>query len=92
MIYLDLAALPQNHYRAIYVDPPWSFQTWSDKGEGRGAVNHYPTLTFDELAAFPVAGLAADSCAMFLWVVRSNLPESLRLERYPVRLVRILPL
>jgi N6-adenosine-specific RNA methylase IME4 len=77
--FTNFAEIPRRHYGAIYADPPWSFRAWSTKGTGRGAEQHYPTLAFDELAAFPVAELAGDRCALFLWVVRSNIPEALRL-------------
>jgi hypothetical protein len=50
-------------------DPPWSFRNWSVKGTGRNAISHYDCLTYEELAALPVADLAADDCALFLWAV-----------------------
>ena len=56
-------------YGVIYADPPWSFKTWSAKGTGRGAVSHYDCMSFSTLAALPVSELAADDCALFLWVV-----------------------
>ena len=31
-------------YSVIYADPPWSYKVWSDKGKGRSAENHYPTM------------------------------------------------
>lgn len=31
-------------YDIIYADPPWSFKTYSDKGKGRSAEKHYPTM------------------------------------------------
>ena len=31
-------------YNVIYADPPWRFATYSDKGKGRGAEKHYPTM------------------------------------------------
>src|SRR5262245_58680673 len=46
-------------YGVIYADPPWSFRTWSAKGTGRSAVSHYDCLDFEQLAALPVADLAA---------------------------------
>jgi len=77
--YADFSAIPRHAYSAILCDPPWSFKAWSAKGAGRSAEQHFRTLTFDELAAFPVAELAADRCALFMWVVRSNLPEAMHL-------------
>ncbi len=54
-------------YGVIYADPPWSFRNWCAKGTGRNAVSHYGCLDFNALAALPVADLAADDCALFLF-------------------------
>jgi N6-adenosine-specific RNA methylase IME4 len=73
------AALPQSErkYSAILVDPPWSFQTWSGAGVERSAENHYPTMSQAEIEALPVGALAADDCALFLWVVMPQLQQGL---------------
>jgi len=66
-------------YGVIYADPPWSFKTWSAKGTGRGAVSHYDCMSFSTLAALPVSELAADDCALFLWVVDPMLDKAFEL-------------
>src|ERR1051326_5599052 len=66
-------------YGAIYPDPPWSFRNWSAKGTGRNAVSHYDCLDFPKLAALPVADLAANDCALFLWAVDPLLPRAFEL-------------
>jgi N6-adenosine-specific RNA methylase IME4 len=66
-------------YGAIYADPPWSFRNWSAKGTGRNAVSHYNCLDFGALAALPVADLAADDCALFLWTTDPMLPRAIEL-------------
>jgi N6-adenosine-specific RNA methylase IME4 len=78
-VFATFDEIPRGHYQAIYADPPWSFKAWSAKRKGRSAEQHYNVLSFDELVTFPIASLAADRCALFLWVVRSNLPEAMRL-------------
>ena len=65
----------------LYADPPWKFENYSRLGEGRGAARHYPCMGIDELMALPVGELAAPDCALFLWVVKSMLPEALDLIR-----------
>jgi N6-adenosine-specific RNA methylase IME4 len=60
--------LPRSHYGAILADPPWRFQPWSDKGKDRAPEQHYPTLDMVGLARLPIDALAADDCALFLWV------------------------
>ena len=65
-----LETLPEGIYRAILADPPWRFETWSDKGKGRSADAHYPTMTAAELKAMgpAVRVRAAADCLLFLWV------------------------
>lgn len=64
-------------YGAIYADPPWHWRAWSKKGTGRGAVSHYDVLSLDDLKRLPVADLAADDCALFLWAIDPMLPQAL---------------
>ena len=77
--YLDFDAIPREHYGVIYIDPPWQFLCWSEKGTGRSAERHYRTMSFEQLAAFPIMDLAAPRCALFLWVVRNHLDTAVRL-------------
>lgn len=70
---------PERRYGVIYADPPWTFDVWSGEGKDRAAENHYPTMTQEALEALPVASLAADDCALFMWAVMPQLREALRL-------------
>src|SRR5262249_33307864 len=76
-----ISSLKRHRYGAIYADPPWSFRNWSVKGTGRNAVSHYDCLNLEALAALPVAELAADDCALFLWAVDPLLDKALELIR-----------
>lgn len=78
MIYPD--RWPFGKYGAIYMDVPWHFETYSDRGQGRAP--NYPTMTADELFALPVPELAADDCAMFMWVVQEQLELAMALLKY----------
>jgi N6-adenosine-specific RNA methylase IME4 len=69
----------QRKYGVIYADPPWSFRNWNTKGTGRNAVSHYDCMDFSALAALPIADLAADDCALFLWATDPLLPRALEL-------------
>jgi N6-adenosine-specific RNA methylase IME4 len=70
----------ERQYGAILADCPWSFRVWSsDTGHGRSAESHYPTMQPDELAALPVASLAAPDCALFMWATMPTLPQALAL-------------
>jgi N6-adenosine-specific RNA methylase IME4 len=71
--------LKTRKYGAIYADPPWHFRNWSAKGTGRNAVSHYDCMSFASLCALPVAELAAEDCALFLWATDPLLPRALEL-------------
>jgi hypothetical protein len=64
----DLHALIASGYRAglIAIDLPWPFTTYSERARG-GVWEHYETMTLDEIKALPIAALAADDCALFMW-------------------------
>jgi N6-adenosine-specific RNA methylase IME4 len=68
---------PKKKYQVIYADPPWSYRTWSKKGNGRSAENHYPTMNLSDICALPVAEIAHKDAALFMWVTFPNLQEGL---------------
>lgn len=75
------ANLPRGHFGAILADPPWGFKVWSGpekKVASRGTVAPYHTMEMDDIAALPVADVAAPDCVLFLWFVWPTLPEALR--------------
>ena len=65
-------------YSVILADPPWSFRAWSDKGKGRSAEQHYPTMLLEDIKALPVSDLAAEDCVLFLWATFPMLKEALK--------------
>lgn len=77
----DLSSLPRNHFGAIYADPAWRFETWSDAGKDRSPERHYETMTFGELVEMDVAGVAADDCVLFMWATWPMLRQALDLVR-----------
>lgn len=64
-------------YNIIYADPPWHYEVYSQKGAGRSAESHYPTMRIEDIRALPVQTLAAKDCALFLWVTFPTLRECL---------------
>lgn len=70
-----------HHYGAILADPPWSFKTYSAKGEGRSAVQHYNTMDLEAIKALPVSQWAAPDCALFMWITFPTLPQALDVMR-----------
>ncbi|SFH33403.1 N6-adenosine-specific RNA methylase IME4 [Lachnospiraceae bacterium NLAE-zl-G231] len=67
----------EKRYNIIYADPPWQYRVYSKKGAGRSAESHYPTMQIEEIRALPVERIAAENCALFLWLTFPNLRESL---------------
>ena len=63
-----MIVLPDIAAGAIVVDAPLAFATWSRKGEGRSPQHHYACLSFEQLAAIPMARVAARHCFLFLWI------------------------
>ena len=61
----------------IYADPPWQYRTYSKKGQGRSAENHYPTMSVEQIKALPVKEISAKDCALFMWITFPCLYEAL---------------
>ncbi|AWJ93293.1 hypothetical protein Sp245p_26070 (plasmid) [Azospirillum baldaniorum] len=67
--------LQRGAYGVILADPPWKFRTWSAKGDGKPCP--YPTMSIGEIAALPVADLAARDCLLVMWTTAPFLALSL---------------
>lgn len=65
--------MPQKRYTVILADPAWAYRVWSNRGGGRSAESHYPTMPIQDICALPVAEIAAEDSALFLWVTYPNL-------------------
>lgn len=63
------SGLPHGSAKVILADPPWTFAVRSKKGEGRTPQAHYDTMTLDDIAALPVASLAAKDAVLLMWAV-----------------------
>ncbi len=79
------------HYQTIVLDPPWD---WGDEGDvdqfGRARPT-YATMPLDDVAALPVADLAADNAHIYLWITNRSLPKGFALlERWGFRYVTAL--
>jgi N6-adenosine-specific RNA methylase IME4 len=64
-------------FPVILADPPWAFELWSEGGMLKAADMHYPTMPTVEIAALPVAEIAARDAVLFLWAVPAMWPEAL---------------
>ena len=62
-------------YQIIYADPPWSYDDKALAGK-RGAICKYPLMAKEEIEQLPVKEIAADHCALFVWVTMPKLNEA----------------
>jgi len=82
---MNFDGLERGHYGAILADPPWRFGTWDSvtvvKPRSYGiasAAVHYTTMDIEEICALPIGELAADDCALFLWMCWPQLEDTLK--------------
>jgi N6-adenosine-specific RNA methylase IME4 len=60
-------------FGTIYADPPWRYGNTATRA---AAEDHYPTMAVEEIAALPVAALAAPQCHLHLWTTTAFLFEA----------------
>ena len=71
-------------YSIIYADPPWDYagktqHTAGDFKEGMSAIDHYTTMTLQELKQMKVQDIAEKDCLLFLWTSSPHLPQAIEL-------------
>jgi N6-adenosine-specific RNA methylase IME4 len=65
-------------FSTILADPPWQFVNRTGKiAPEHGRLTRYPTLKLAEIAALPVARIAAPTAHIYLWCPNALLPEGL---------------
>lgn len=60
----------------IYCDPPWAYAT---KTHAMGTAGRYDSLSDAEIAALPVSGLAAEQCALLMWVTLTKIDAAMQI-------------
>jgi N6-adenosine-specific RNA methylase IME4 len=73
------APLPDGKFSVILAYPPWRFEVWSAKGEGKSPQRHYCCLSIETIAALPVAAVAERDSALFLWATWPTMPQAFAL-------------
>ena len=63
-------------YDLVMADPPWRFETYSDKGLGKSAQSHYDCESLDYIKALPVHELGRGDCILWLWATHPMLPQA----------------
>jgi N6-adenosine-specific RNA methylase IME4 len=69
-------------FSLIYADPPWTFETFSERGTDRTPDNHYPVLSDEQIANIEIDGyrvpeIAAKDAVLLLWCTSSNIERAL---------------
>ncbi len=60
-------------FPTIYADPPWKY---ANEASRAAAINHYSTMSLDEICAEPVRELAEDNAHLHLWTTNGLLREA----------------
>lgn len=66
---------PVGGFKVILADPAWPWAARSEKGMEKSPEAHYGTMSIDDIGAMPVEVLAADDCALFMWVTWPLMPD-----------------
>ena len=77
------APLPPGPFQILAADPPWTFQTYSEKGKGRSPERHYPCLTAAQIAELGIElqRVADPDSVLLLWATSPHLATALDVMR-----------
>lgn len=64
-------------YGMIVADPPWRFETYSDRGHAKAPQGKYECMSLDAIKALPVMELAAGDAVLWLWATHPMLPAAI---------------
>jgi N6-adenosine-specific RNA methylase IME4 len=77
-----LDAAQGQRFKTILADPPWRFTNRTGKmAPEHKRLSRYDTMTLEEIAALPVAQVAAEPAHLYLWVPNALLPEGIEVLR-----------
>jgi N6-adenosine-specific RNA methylase IME4 len=77
-------------FPVILCDAPWTFKTYSKKGDAKSPSKHYSTMSIEDLKALPVRDVAADGSILFMWCYQPLLKECIEvMEAWGFRYVSI---
>lgn len=67
---------PNKKYNIIYADPAWYFKSYSSKGDGRNATQHYDCMSISDICSLPISNISEDDCILLIWVIDPMLPQA----------------
>ncbi len=65
-------------YGLLLADPPWLYETYSEKGQAKSAQAHYDCMPTEEIAALNAGRLAGRDAICLMWATFPMLPDALR--------------
>ena len=66
-------------YDVIYADPPWDYKQKGSKNKKRGmAMQHYNTMSTDDICKIPVRNLTKDNSICLMWATFPNINQALK--------------
>lgn len=68
-------------YDLLVVDPPWSFELYSEAGAEKSAQAQYQTMTLDAIKQLRIGDLARGDCLLMLWATGCMIPQCLEAMR-----------
>lgn len=75
-----LHALSGKKFGSILIDPPWRFSNRTGKmAPEHKRLHRYPTMSFEGIAALPIADIALPSSHLYLWCPNALLFEALQI-------------
>ena len=74
--YTDFNRIPLFSHDLIMVDPPWSYENWSKKGEHKNASAQYDCMSLDDIKEMRVGHIASPDSVLWLWATNPLLPEA----------------
>jgi N6-adenosine-specific RNA methylase IME4 len=63
-------------FRTLLIDPPWTYHTWSPKGNR--AADKYETQSSRWIERLPVEDVMERTCTVLLWATNPLMPEAFR--------------
>lgn len=71
-------------YSIIYADPPWDYKgqtqhTDGDFKKGKSAIDHYDTMTLEEMKKMKIIEICEKDCLLFMWTSSPHLKQAMDL-------------
>ena len=77
-----LSEVGTKRFSTILADPPWRFHNRTGKvAPEHRRLTRYPTMSFEDIGALPVASIACATAHLYLWVPNALLPQGLEVMR-----------